>query len=73
MNDIYENRLSAAPRASEIFHGSSWGFAGLHPRLYAIARYRGLDRLLLSIFHVLPNVGAGAVKIGEAIHSRQFT
>ena len=29
--------------------------------------------LLFSIFHVLPNVRAGAVHVGEAIHSCQFT
>ena len=48
-------RLSPAPRASDIFHDGSWGFAALHPRagppaeqlgwgarLYALARFRGL-------------------------------
>ena len=34
-------RLSPAPRASIAF-GFNWGSAALHPRLYAIARYRGL-------------------------------
>jgi len=35
-------RLSAATRASDIFNAGSWGSAALHPRLYAVARYRGL-------------------------------
>jgi len=35
-------RLSAAPRASNNLDNVSWGSASLHPRLYAIARYRGL-------------------------------
>jgi hypothetical protein len=33
----------------------------------------GLGLISLSILHVLPNVRAGAVQVGEAIHSSQFT
>jgi len=34
--------LPAASRALNSFVDGSWGSAPLHPRLYAIARYRGL-------------------------------
>ena len=35
--------LSAAPRALKVLiYRGSWGFAALLPRLYAVARYRGL-------------------------------
>ena len=34
-------RLSAAPRAFIIFDNGSWGFASLHPRLYADTRCAG--------------------------------
>jgi len=34
--------LPAASRALNNFVDGSWGSAALHPRLYAIARYRGL-------------------------------
>src|SRR5687767_10700178 len=36
------SRLPPAPRALNNFDNSSWGSAALHPRLYAVARYRGL-------------------------------
>ena len=36
------NPLSAASRALIVFQRASWGFAALHPRLYAIARSAGL-------------------------------
>ena len=41
-------------------HTGSWGFTALHPRLYAVARYRGLTTFrafglfLSSIEHDLP-------------------
>jgi hypothetical protein len=35
--------LSAASRAFNNFACGSWGYASLHPRLYAIVRYRGLE------------------------------
>src|SRR5258706_9489447 len=35
--------LSAAPRASDIFPHGSWGFAALHPRLYAVVRSADLE------------------------------
>ena len=31
----------------------SWGFAALHPRLYAFARYRGLNRKTTKLDYVL--------------------
>jgi len=34
-------RLSAAPRASDVIDNRSWGFAALHPRLYADTRSAG--------------------------------
>jgi len=34
--------LSAAPRAGIVSGFLTWGFAALHPRLYAVARSRGL-------------------------------
>src|SRR5258705_11178751 len=36
-------RSSAAPRASDIFPHGSWGFAALHPRLYAVVRSADLE------------------------------
>src|SRR5258705_8286719 len=38
-------RLSAAPRAVNNFECGSWGFAALHPRLYAITCSAGWESM----------------------------
>ena len=42
-------RLSAAPRAFDIFDTGSWGFAALHPRLYAVGRSAGSEANLIRV------------------------
>ena len=38
---LIASTLSPTPRAAIVFGLLTWGFAALHPRLYAVTRYAG--------------------------------